>query len=562
MINRRHALQGGGLLAASLLLAACGGSVGGGVAPHALKLGGTDINPQPRDKVRDGGNLRLPMSLFPSNFNINQVDGSNTDMLLITYAVLPNLFKGTADGGVVLNTDYLSSASVTSTSPQVITYTIAPKAVWSDGSPITYRDFVAYWRALNGTNPKYQVSGTAGYEDIVSVAMGGDEKQVVVTFGKPFGEWQTLFSSLTPASLNSTPDAFNTGWRATFPITSGPFTVRSIDPGSQTVTLARDPRWWGTPPKLDQVILRRYDTAALPDALANDELDVYGIGAILDLLRRAQQTAGVVVRGAPGRFAFNVTFNGAAGSPLADLPVRRAIAQAIDRQQIVLRTLGQAVPSAQPDGSHLYAPGSKQYRDNAGALPYDPAQAQRTLDSLGWTRQGTGPNAVRAKGGKKLSLRLVFGQDATNHDLAVTIQNQLAQIGVAVVITEVGANQFFPDYMTPGNFDVALLGWVSNPFPVSGSASVYQLPTGTNFRQNYGRIGSARIDALLDQALAEIDDGKRAELGNQIDALVWQAAHSVILFAVPGLVATRSTLANYGARGFADPDFINAGFVK
>jgi peptide/nickel transport system substrate-binding protein len=562
VINRRHALQGGGLLAASLLLAACGGSGGSQLAPHVLTLGGTDINPQPRDKVRDGGELRLPMSLFPSNFNINQVDGGNTDMLVITFAVLPNLFKGTADGGAVLNTDYLSSASVTSTSPQVITYAISPRAVWSDGSPITYRDFVAYWRALNGTNPAYQASGTAGYEDIVSVARGSDDRQVVVTFGKPFGEWQTLFSPLMPAALNNTPAAFNTAWRTSFPVTSGPFTVRSIDPGSQTVTLARDPRWWGTPPKLDQVIFRRYDTSALPDALANNELDVYGIGAILDLLRRAQQTAGAVVRGAPGRYAFNVTFNGAAGSPLAELPVRQAIAQSIDRQQIVLRTLGQAVPSARPDGSHLFAPGSKQYRDNAGVLPYDPALAQRTLDSRGWTRQGTAPNAIRSKDGKQLSLRLVFGEDATNHDLAVTIQNQLAQIGVAVVLSQVSPNQFFPQYMTPGNFDMALLGWLSNPFPVSSSASVFQQPTGNNFRQNYGRICTPEIDALLDRALAELDDTKRAELGNQIDRLLWQEAHSVILFAVPGIYATRATLANYGARGFADPDFINAGFLK
>jgi peptide/nickel transport system substrate-binding protein len=562
VITRREALQGGGLLAAAvLLLAACGGGDGGGLAPHTLRLGESDINPQPRDKVRDGGNFRVPMSSYPSNFNINQVDGSSVDMVLITFAVLPNLFKGTADGGDVMNGDYLTSATVTSTSPQTVTYVINPKAVWSDGTPITYRDFVAYWRALNGTNPAYQTSGTAGYDDIASVVRGADDRQVIVTFDKSFGEWHSLFSPLTPASLNDSPAAFNSGWRTTMPITSGPFTMQSIDQGSQTITLRRDPRWWGTPPKLDTVTLRRYDTAALPDALANNELDVYGIGAILNLLRRAQQTAGAVVRGAPGRYAFNLTLNGAGTSILADLPVRQAIAQAVDREQIVRRTLGQSVPTAKPNGSHLYAPGSKQYQDNAVVLPFDPAKAQHTLDSRGWTRQGTGPNATRGKDDRKLSLRLVFSHDATNRDLATTIQNQLAQIGVGVTLQEVDPNQLFATYVTRGDFDLALLGWLSNPYPIMSSASVYQLPTGNNIRQNYGRIGSPQIDTLLHQAMAELDETTRAAIGNQADKLIWEQAHSIILFAVPGITATRATLANYGARGFADPDFINAGFM-
>jgi peptide/nickel transport system substrate-binding protein len=563
VITRRQALHGGGLLTVAALLAACGGGTGsGGLTPGTLRLGATDINPQPRDRVRDGGNLRVPMSQFPSNFNVNQVDGSSTDMLLITFAALPYLFTGTADGGAVRNGDYLVSASVTSTAPQVVTYVINPKAVWSDGSPITYRDFVSYWRALNGTNPAYQAAGTAGYDDIASVARGTDDRQVVVTFTKPFGEWQSLFTPLMPSALNDSPTAFNGAWRTSMPVTSGPFTVRSIDQGSQTVTLHRDPRWWGTPPKLDAVTLRRYDTSALPDALANNELDVYGIGAILDLLRRAQTTAGAVVRGAPGRYAFNITLNGAGSSLLSDLGVRQAVAQAIDREQIVRRTLGQSVPSAKPDGSHLYAPGAKQYRDNAVVLPFDPAKAQRTLDSLGWTRPANSPTTVRTKNGKSLTLRLVFGHDATNRDLAATIQNQLAPIGVGVTLQEVDPNQLFPDFLSPGNFDLALLGWLSNQYPISSSASVYQAPTGTNFRQNYGRIGTPAIDALLDAAMAELDETKRAEIGNEADRLIWSQAHSVILFAVPGITATRANLANYGARGFADPDFINAGFMK
>jgi peptide/nickel transport system substrate-binding protein len=546
-------------LGAVLLLAGCGGGGGGAVSNQSQTLGHIDINPQPRDNIRDGGALRLPMDIFTGNFNINEVDGATGSLGQIDNAVLPEMFTGSADGGLKLNTDYLTSASITSTSPQVISYVINPKATWSDGTPITWRDFQAYWQALNGTNPSYQIAGTSGYDDIASVTRGADDKQAIVTFRKPFGEWQGLFSPLTPASLNSNPATFNDAWRTSSPVSAGPFTVRSIDLTTKTVALARDPRWWGTPAKLDQIIFKVYDTAAEPDALANNELDYFPIFADLDLFRRAQRTPGVVVRNAPGRISDNVTFNGSAGSVLADLQLRQAIAQGINRQEIARRVIGQIVPDVQPDGSHLYAPGSKEYQDNAGALPYDPAHAQQTLDSLGWVRQGN----TRVKNGKPLSLRLIYGLgSSTGENVAKTVQNELGQLGVAVVLKSVSQNDLFPMYIDRGDFDVALFGWESTPTPLSSSAGVYQLPLGNNVRENYGRVGTPQIDGLIAQGLAELDDTQRAVLGNQADRLLWQQAHSVILYARPGAVAERSNLANFGASGFADPDYIDAGFVK
>jgi peptide/nickel transport system substrate-binding protein len=548
------------LAASALVLTGCGGGGGGTVSSQSQGLGSIDINPQPRDNVRDGGDLRLPLSLFPSNFNINQVDGPGVDLVNIDGAILPSLFTGTADGGVTLNTNYLTSAAVTSTSPQVVTYTINPKATWSNGTPITWRDFQAYWQASNGTNPAYQVAGTTGYDDVASVARGADDRQVLVTFAKPYGEWRSLFSPLEPASVDSTPTAFNSGWKTSIPVTAGPFTVQSIDQTSQTITLARDPKWWGTPAKLDRIIFRVYNSTAEPDALANNELDYYEIGGNLDLFRRAQHTAGGAVRNAPGREDFTVTFNGAAAAPLAGLELRQAIAQGINRQEIARQIIGQIVPNPQPDGSHLYAPGAKEYQDNSGALPYDPAHAQQVLDQLGWTRPT--PNAPRAKNGKPLTLRLVYGQDPGVQDLAESVQNQLAQLGVTVVLDGVPGNEFFSSYVDRGDFDMALFGWQSTATPLSSASGVYELPLGSNVRENYGRIGSPEIDALFNQGSAELDDTKRAAIGNQVDRLLWQEAHSVVLYARPGAVAVRANLANFGASGFADWDYIDAGFTK
>jgi peptide/nickel transport system substrate-binding protein len=314
-----------------VVLASCGW--GGGAAVNGMDraVGGTDINPLPRDQVRDGGDLRLPLLAMPNNYNYNQVDGRHVDVLALAGAVLPGLFRATADGGLAGNPDYLAAAEVTSTAPQVVTYTLNPRATWTDGTPITWRDFAAYWHSSSGTDPAFRAAGTTGYDAISSVTRGVDDRQAVITFDRRYAEWRNLFNPFLPAALTSTAQAFNTAWRTSLPVSAGPFAVDTIDPVAKTITLTRNPRWWGNRPKLDRIIFKVYEPSATPDALANNELDFYKIGPNVDLLRRAEQTPGAAVRRAPSRYYTQVGFNAAPGAPLADPQLRVAVAQSIDR---------------------------------------------------------------------------------------------------------------------------------------------------------------------------------------------------------------------------------------
>ena len=55
-------------------------------------------------------------------------------------STMPRAFRIAADGSTTVNTDYFTDVELTSTDPQVVTYTINPKAVWTDGTPITWED--------------------------------------------------------------------------------------------------------------------------------------------------------------------------------------------------------------------------------------------------------------------------------------------------------------------------------------------------------------------------------------------------------------------------------------
>src|SRR5689334_19310676 len=65
------------------------------------------MNPQPRDKVQQGGKLTWPIDGVPANFNYGEIDGTNREGSFILWAVLPMLFHFDAAGTPSYNPDCL-----------------------------------------------------------------------------------------------------------------------------------------------------------------------------------------------------------------------------------------------------------------------------------------------------------------------------------------------------------------------------------------------------------------------------------------------------------------------
>lgn len=542
-------------LVSALVLAGCGGGPTGVTSqPHGTQ----SLNAKDPATLRDGGDLRLPLDNLPPNFNYNHVDGHEGQVREILWALMPRAFDSAPDGTSQLDTDYVSSAELTSTNPQVVTYKINPQATWSSGRPITWEDFAAQWRMENGSDPAYIIADKTGYEDIAAVERGADDKEVVVRFGTPFAEWQSLFVALYPKETHANADAFNKGWLGRPGDTAGPFRVESVDPVGQSIVLVRNERWWGPRPRLDRVIFTVTARAALADRMANNEIDFYTIGSNVDLFQRARTTPGVEVRQAAEKQYPHLTFNGAPGAVLADKALRQAIALGIDRQGLTTRLIGQIVPNQPLQQNHIYPVGAAGYRDNSGGFPFDPDAARRRLDALGWTQQGE----VRTSGGRALALRLVVPAGNSNSEqTARIVQEQLGRIGVRITIEAVPTEAFFDDFVNRGNFDLTTFQWVNTDTPFSSSVSLYQEVVGDNVGGNFGRIHNPEISALFKQGQQEFDPARRAELGNRIDAMIWDEVHHIPLYPQTGAYATRATLANWGANGLGDWDYMKVGYT-
>ncbi len=513
-----------------------------------------DINPQDPATLQQGGNLRLALSGFPPNFNYLHVDGNLGELGALLRWTLPRAFVIKPDGEMTVNPDYFTDIELTSTDPQVVTYTINPRAVWSDGTPITWEDFASQINATSGKDDRFLFASPNGSERVESVTKGVDDRQAVITFASHFADWKGMFagnSMLAPKVMTQDPEAFNKGYLDGPGPSAGPFMISTVDRGAQRIVLTRNPKWWGTPPLLDSVTYTVLDDAAKIPALQNNAIDAVGIGS-LDDMEIARRTAGVSIRCAPAPTWSHLTFNGAEGSILADPALRAAISKGIDRQAIASITQRGLVDNPVPLNNHIYLAGQEGYQDNS--IGYDPDAAARELDELGWRLNGQ----FREKDGRRLTVRNVFYDAQSNRAAAQIAQNNLAQIGVELRLNAVGGGQLFTDYVTPGNFDIAQFAWGGDAFPLASLTQIYA----EDGESNYGKIGSPEIDAQIEKTLSELDPAKARDLANELDKMIWADGFSLPLVQSPGNVAVRSTLANFGPAGIGDLNYSAIGFMK
>ncbi|MGA1421535.1 MAG: ABC transporter family substrate-binding protein, partial [Ilumatobacteraceae bacterium] len=439
---------------------------------------------------------------------------------------------------------------------QTVTYTLNPKAKWSDGKTIGLADFVGMWNAQKKSGQGFNITSSAGYEKIESVKKGKTANEIVVTFSETYPDWQPLFSALKPASLTASPDAFNTSWKAAPLVTAGPFKFKALDKVTRTITVERDPKWWGDKPVLDSIIFKALPQAAQIDALLNGEIDYMDVGNDTNALKRARENSKISVRVAKAPTHEHFTF-GPVTAATKEVAVRQAIMLSIDRQQIATAIQGIVDPKVKPNNNHVFLDGTACNQDNTGTLgKRNLTAANKLLDDAGWVK---GSDGIRAKGGTRLSVKLIYPSGNDNRRDTVLLASAMAkEAGIELVPTLIPTADYFGKYVLVSNFEMAIFAWVGTNFPIASSPNLYKV----GGAQNFGNIGSAEIDALFAKANNILDLKKRCELANQADKEVYKLVHSITLFQRNNVVGVPKNVANFGAFGFTSIDWTKVGFTK
>jgi len=521
------------LIVVAMTLAACSGGDHGGRKPG----GGP----------RSGGTLRYGADQAVTTFNPWNSKAVGRALGDVVIRVLPQTFIVTPAIIPQYDKDLLTTEPVAAMvgGKQVVTYTLRPAAIWSDGVPINSDDFFYLWKSQETKG--FDASPLPGLDLIESVTgRGADKKTVVVTFGKPFADWRMLFNDILPAHYmiaqqpryggpaGAWENALNTG----IPVSGGPWKVASVDATRRIVTLARNDRYWARKPYLDRIVYQAItESSVQPAALKNGEVDMILSQPQLDLVRQIRALAPAVTSQVDYTLAWEHLDMNTRNRFLSDVNVRRAIAYGIDRTAIVKAGPAQFDSRARVLNNRIWLNNQPQYRDNAGAYATrNVGRAKQLLAQSGYT---IGPDGYATKDGRELTLRFSTTRgNKLREDTGVLIQSQLRDIGIKIVMDNVPADVLFGDRLEHGNFDLTLFAFAGGPYP-SLNDYFYRSATPADPRGNFGLLSDPRIDKLIDQSAGEQDQGKLAAEWNQVDVYAWQDMVTIPLYQKPQFLAYR-----------------------
>jgi peptide/nickel transport system substrate-binding protein len=535
------------LLAIALVAAGgCGRGHQRPAAPPTTQLPSSSGNADP------GAALTVALAPAPSQWNpltggAGATPGSSAgavgvaapDATVVAAGVLPSAFVEHPNLTMSLDHDLLESAKVTITSPQTVVYRINPRAVWSDGTPITWQDFAYNWEAQSGRSAYRDVGGrpfdpatTQGYDDIDSVApTGGNPDVVTVVFSSPYLDWRTLFTDLVPAHVAARV-GFDNGFADPVDslVSGGPFMVESYQP-FDSLTLVRNPRWWGTPASLSSVT---FDFVSSPQAAAaafiRGEVGAVYLPATSGLVSTLKSgTAGQVSAAGSGTWE-ELEFN-QLNPWLKNLAVRQAVMAAIDRPQMTSAVVGGIAPDLSPLDSRIWIPQQAGYADGSQGR-YDHADLAAARADLARAAL-TLSNGVLTAGGRPVSLSLVASPTAAHQAEEQFIVKALSQLGIAVDVVDA-----VPDRAQPASYDMAIVDRSASPAVATVEASIGD--PATVGHQNYSQANDPTVDRLLTEAAAAPGPSLRNRLLLRADGALWQDAESLPLFQLPTVVADAS----------------------
>ena len=311
---------------------------------------------------------------------------------------------------------------------KTITYRLRRGVRWQDGVPLTSRDVVFTYRAI--MNPRNNVQGQLGYEDIADVT-APDDYTVVVHMKHVDSPIVTLFMCLDgdypilPAHLLAKDPDLNHVAYNDRPVGSGPFEVQDWVRGDH-ITFEANPDYWRGAPKLQSIIVYFvHDDQQIVDRLRAGSVDAWFDSDPM-VYQTLAQLPGVGVVISPDNNFGHLDFN-LRDPVLDDVRVRRAIELAIDRANIVQTVTAavyQATDSDQPYTSWAY----DREVPHAG---YDPRAAMALLARAGWRR---GPDGVMANGTHRLVLQLAFTSgSALDGAVADMVRSQLGDVGIQII---------------------------------------------------------------------------------------------------------------------------------
>jgi peptide/nickel transport system substrate-binding protein len=377
-------------------------------------------------------------------------------------------------------------------SPTQYRATLRQGVRFHDGRELTADDVVFTFRGY--IDPATASPRKGGYRELAAVDAFG-RYEVRFTLSRPSASFPiNLVTPIVPAGAGAS--------FGDHPIGTGPYRFVRYVPDDR-LELERFDGYFGGAPRNAGLVLR-----VIPDdvmrglELERGSLDIVVNDLAPDIAHRLRDRPSLQTAESPGVDYQYIGLN-LRDRALSDVRVRQALAYAIDRHAIVehLRR-GLAVEAAAMLPAQSWAAPT-------GLLPwpYDPERAKALLREAGYAAAGDPPG-----GRVLLALTLKVSNTEFNRLQSEVLQQQLRAVGIALDVRLYEFAALYADVLA-GAFQLYTLQWtagsLADPDILRRVFHSGQVPP-AGF--NRGHYADATVDAWLDEAAVQSDEGERRRL--------------------------------------------------
>ena len=502
-------------LAAGLAAGACGGDGGG-------------------DGGSAGGTVVVGMRSDFGSFNPVTSSGQY-DLELMNYALFTPLVQ--YDEGLQVQ-PYLAE-SWEMHGDTGVTFHLRQDVRWHDGQPVTARD-VEFTFNLAKDEQTASLLGTAFLAEVDGVQVV-DDYTITFHFAQPHAQaledfwWpplpRHLLENVAPAELRNS--EFNRQ-----PVGSGPFRFGEWRANEQLVLVRNEdfPEALGGPAAAERVVFRVIPEAStMLTELITGSLHV-DIPLMPDQVRQVRDNAGTELHSFPGRTVYFLGWNNAR-PPFDDAAVRRALAHAIDREEIVNALLygeGAIATSTVPPWHPLYP--------DVDPVAHNPEQAAQMLEQAGWTdRNGDG---IRENAqGEPLAFEVLSSDDPLRRSVVEVLQNQLRQVGADVEIRVMEFQTMLQNHRER-NFDAVFTNWVLDNFQVAAAptALFHSREADTELSANRSTVRIPDLDAAIERGTRATDEAEQRAAWQAMTEVLQREQPVTFMFWLNELAASQASM--------------------
>jgi peptide/nickel transport system substrate-binding protein len=429
---------------------------------------------------------------------------------------------------------------------------------WETPDPLTYRLHLRTdvhfhnGQALTATDVKYTldsmrdgtvITAKAGALALIDHVEAPDAATVVIHLKQPDA---ALLWNLSDGGMGIVPAGSGRDF-AFHPVGSGPFRFVSQQQDDEVV-LERNDNSWQTRPAI-----ARMRFAVVPDAitraleLEKGSADVCINCLTADMVYALAKRPNLQVESGPGTNLNYISFN-TQDSVLRDLRVRQAIAYAMDRPLIIHSLWRDRARLA----SSLLPPEHWAWTGEVQQYPYDSAKANALLDQAGWKR---GPDGIR------FHLTMKTSTDESSRLLAMILQQQLREIGIALEVRSFEYATFYAD-ISKGAFQMYTLRWQGGNEDPDIFRYAYDSSTFPPHGANRGRYTNAALDGLIREAAMLSDQAQRRTDYVKVQQIVAAELPSINLWYLDAVMVHTKRLGNIQITGSGNFDFLRTATVS